>query len=77
MHLEYGLSLEDACRKAMEDAPRPQTPEGTVLVIAAMDAAGRPACCTNSPRGWGCAYMTEGMAGPEALPPAYVAPLTR
>lgn len=74
MHMEYGLPVHDACARALRDAPRPQTPEGTVLVMVALDPRGRHCCMTNSERGWGYAYMTDGMERPESGPSIRVGP---
>jgi len=69
MHLEYGQSVEEASARALRDAPDPRTPDGTVLVTVAMDRHGNHGCFTNSARGWGYAFMTEGMAAPETRKP--------
>jgi L-asparaginase / beta-aspartyl-peptidase len=74
MHIEYGQPVDAACARALADAPRPQTPEGTILVTVALDPAGHHCCLTNSPRAWGYAYMTEAMAGPETRPSTPIQP---
>jgi L-asparaginase / beta-aspartyl-peptidase len=89
MHMEYGLPVDEACAKALRDAPEhrsptgadgaipgraPQAPGGTVLVVVALDRRGGHCCLTNSERGWGYAYMTDAMETPEARPSTRVAP---
>lgn len=74
MHMEYGMAVEEACARSLRDAPDLQTPEGTVLVTVAMDRNGRHCCFTNSERGWGYAYLTDGMSAPETRPSQRVSP---
>jgi beta-aspartyl-peptidase (threonine type) len=69
MHLENGLSVGDACARALRDTPDPQTPGGSVLVTVAIDREGRHACLTNSPGGWGYCFMTPEMAAPVSQQP--------
>jgi beta-aspartyl-peptidase (threonine type) len=68
MHMEYGRSVEEACALALRDAPHPHAAEDTALVIVAVDRDGRHGCFTNSEHGWGCSFMTDGMAAPEDRP---------
>jgi L-asparaginase / beta-aspartyl-peptidase len=74
MHMEYGLTVEQACARALGDAPDPQTPEGTVLVTVAMDRNGGHCCFTNSDRGWGYAYLAEKMSAPETRAARRISP---
>jgi beta-aspartyl-peptidase (threonine type) len=72
MHMEYGAPVEEACARALRDVPEAQTMDGSVLVAVAMDRLGRHCCFTNSARGWGYAFMSAGMAEPEARPPSRI-----
>jgi len=63
-----------AAARALRDVPDPQTPEGTVLVTVAMDREGRHCCLTNSPRGWGYAWMTGEMAAGRTEPSRRITP---
>jgi beta-aspartyl-peptidase (threonine type) len=74
MHMEYGLCVEDACARALGDAPESQDPEHSVLVILAMDRHGRHSCSASSERGWGYSYMTEEMDAPASRPPVVIGP---
>jgi beta-aspartyl-peptidase (threonine type) len=74
MHMEYGAPLEAACARALRDVPPPDTPDGGVLVIVAMESHGRHCCFTNSERGWGCAFMSEAMERAEIRPPSVLPP---
>ena len=42
--------------------------------VVALDPRGGHCCLTNSERGWGYAYMTDGMEAPESRPSTRVAP---
>jgi beta-aspartyl-peptidase (threonine type) len=71
MHMEYGAPVEEACARALRDVPGPPAPD-SVLVVVAMDRRGRHGCCTNHEHGWGYAFMTGDMSGPETRPPAQI-----
>ena len=64
MHMQYGKPLEEACRETLADSPQPAAPEGSVLVLLAMDREGRHGSFTTSPKGWGYAYMDDAMEKP-------------